>query len=79
MKFLKNHTKNIWSLKMNLKLQEKDASALFLALDEIVNFDLYKDNLFNQNERESILDIYKQVKKYNPYHLKDNPRYVGRK
>ena len=64
---------------MNLKLQEKDASALFLALNEIVNFDLYKDNLFNQNERESILDIYKQVKKYNPYHLKDNPRYVGRK
>jgi len=64
---------------MNLKLQEKDASALFLALDEIVNFDLYKNNLFNQNERESILDIYKQVKKYNPYHLKDNPRYVGRK
>ena len=64
---------------MNLKLQEKDASALFLALDEIVNFDLYKDNLFNQNERESILDIYKQVKKYNPYHLKDNPRYVGKK
>jgi len=64
---------------MNLKLQEKDASALFLALDEIVNFDLYKDNLFNQNERESILDIYKQVKKYNPYHLKVNPRYVGRK
>jgi len=63
---------------MNLKLQEKDASALFLALDEIVNFDLYKDNLFNQNERESILDIYKQVKKYNPYHLKDNPRYVGK-
>jgi len=45
---------------MNLKLQEKDASALFLALDEIVNFDLYKDNLFNQNERESILNIYKQ-------------------
>jgi len=65
--------------KMNLKLQEKDLSALFLALDEIVNFDLYKDNLFNQNERESILDIYKQVKKYNPYHLKENPRYVGRK
>ena len=64
---------------MNLKLQEKDASALFLALDEIVNFDLYKDNLFNQNERESILDIYKQVKKYNPYHLKDNLRYVGKK
>ena len=64
---------------MNLKLQEKDASALFLALDEIVNFDLYKDNLFNQNERESILDIYKQVKKYNPYHLKDNPRYVAKK
>ena len=64
---------------MNLKLQEKDASALFLALDEIVNFDLYKDNLFNQNERESILDIYKQVEKYNPYHLKDNPRYVRRK
>ena len=63
---------------MNLKLQEKDASALFLTLDEIVNFDLYKDNLFNQNERKSILDIYKQVKKYNPYHLKDNPRYVGR-
>jgi len=64
---------------MNLKLQEKDASALFLALDEIVNFDLYKDNLFNQNERESILDLYKKVKKYNPYHLKDNPRYVGKK
>ena len=64
---------------MNLKLQEKDASALFLALDEIVNFDLYKDNLFNQNERESILNIYKQVKKYNPYHLKDNHRYVGKK
>jgi len=64
---------------MNLKLQEKDASALFLALYEIVNFDLYKDNLFNQNEREYILDIYKQVKKYNPYHFKDNPRYVGKK
>ena len=63
---------------MNLKLQEKDASALFLALDEIVNFDLYKDNLFNQNERESILDIYKQVKKYNPYHLKDFTAYVGK-
>ena len=61
---------------MNLKLQEKDASALFLALDEIVNFDLKK---FSQDERESILDIYKQVKKYNPYHTKDNPRYVGRK
>ena len=30
---------------MNLKLQEKDASALFLALDEIVYFDLYKENL----------------------------------
>ena len=38
---------------MNLKLQEKDASALFLALDEIVNFDLYKGNLFSQDERES--------------------------
>ena len=61
---------------MNLKLQEKDASALFLALDEIVNFDLKK---FSQDERESILDIYKQVKKYNPYHIKDNPRYVGKK
>ena len=61
---------------MNLKLQEKDASALFLALDEIVNFDLKK---FSQDERESILNIYKQVKKYNPYHTKDNPRYVGRK
>ena len=64
---------------MNLKLQEKDASALFLALDEIVNFDLYKANLFSLEERESILDVYKKVKKYNPYHLKDNPKYVGRK
>ena len=64
---------------MNLKLQEKDASALFLALDEIVNFDLYKANLFSLEERESILDVYKKVKKYNPYHLKNNPRYVGRK
>ena len=64
---------------MNLKLLEKDASALFLALDEIVNFDLYKANLFSLEERESILDVYKKVKKYNPYHLKDNPRYVGRK
>ena len=61
---------------MNLKLKEKDLSALFLALDEIVNFDLKK---FSQDERESILDIYKQVKKCNPYHLKENPRYVGRK
>ena len=61
---------------MNLKLEEKDASALFLALDEIVNFDLKK---FSQDERESILDLYKKVKKYNPYHLKDNPRYVGKK
>ena len=64
---------------MNLKLQEKDASALFLALDEIVNFDLYKANLFSLEERESILDVYKKVKKYNPYHLKNNPKYVGRK
>ena len=64
---------------MNLKLEEKDASALFLALDEIVNFDLYKENLFSQDERESILFIYQKVKQYNPYHLKDNPRYVGRK
>ena len=61
---------------MNLKLLEKDASALFLALDEIVNFDLKK---FSKDEIESILDIYKKVKKYNPYHLKDYPRYVGRK
>ena len=61
---------------MNLKLQEKDASALFLALDEIVNFDLKK---FNQEERESILFIYQKVKQYNPYHLKNNPKYVGRK
>ena len=64
---------------MNLKLQEKDASALFLALDEIVNFDLYKANLFSLEERESILDVYKKVKKYNPYHLKNNPKYVGKK
>ena len=64
---------------MNLKLQEKDASALFLALDEIVNFDLYKGNLFSQDERESILDVYKKVKKYNPIHLKNNPKYVGKK
>ena len=64
---------------MNLKLEEKDASALFLALDEIVNFDLYKANLFSLEERESILDVYKKVKKYNPYHLKNNPKYVGRK
>jgi len=64
---------------MNLKLQEKDASALFLALDEIVNFDLYKGNLFSPEERDSIIDIYIKVKKYNPYHLKDNPRYVGKK
>ena len=61
---------------MNLKLQEKDASALFLALDEIVNFDLKK---FSQDERESILDVYKKVKKYNPYHLPNNPKYVGKK
>ena len=76
MQFLKNPINNIWKKKMNLKLQEKDASALFLALDEIVNFDLKK---FSQDERESILDVYKKVKKYIPYHLKDNPRYVGRK
>ncbi len=61
---------------MNLKLEEKDASALFLALDEIVNFDLKK---FSQDERESILDIYIKVKKYNPYHLPNNPKYVGKK
>jgi len=61
---------------MNLKLQEKDASALFLALDEIVNFDLKK---FSQDERESILFIYQKVKQYNPYHLKNNPKYVGKK
>ena len=76
MQFLKNLIKNIWRKKMNLKLQEKDASALFLALDEIVNFDLKK---FSQDERKSILDIYMKVKKYNPYHLKDNPRYAGKK
>ena len=64
---------------MNLKLQEKDASALFLALDEIVNFDLYKGNLFSPEERESILDVYKKVKKYNPIHLKNDPRYICRK
>ena len=52
---------------MNLKLQEKDASALFLALDEIVNFDLKK---FSQDERESILDVYKKVKKYKSFTLK---------
>ena len=64
---------------MNLKLQEKDASALFLALDEIVNFDLYKRNKFSPEERDSIVDIYIKVKKYNPYHIKDNPRYVDKK
>ena len=64
---------------MNLKLQEKDASALFLGLDEIVNFDLYKENLFNQDERESILFIYQKVKQYNPYHLPNNPKYVSKK
>ena len=61
---------------MNLKLQEKDASALFLALDEIVNFDLKK---FSQDERESILFIYQKVKQYNPYHLPNNPKYVSKK
>ena len=40
------------------------------------NFDLKK---FSQDEKESILNLYKKVKKYNPYHLKNNPRYVGRK
>ena len=64
---------------MNLKLQEKDASALFLALDEIVNFDLFKENLFSQEERESILNIYSKIRKYNPYHLKNNPKFVGKK
>tara|TARA_B100001093_G_scaffold359577_1_gene344267 strand:- start:720 stop:914 length:195 start_codon:yes stop_codon:yes gene_type:complete len=64
---------------MNLKLQEKDASALFLALDEIVNFDLYKGNLFTTEERDSIVNIYIKVKKYNPIHLKNNPKYVGKK
>ena len=39
---------------MNLKLKEKDASALFLALDETVNFDLKK---FSQDERESINEM----------------------
>ena len=46
---------------MNLKLQEKDASALFLALDEIVNFDLYKRNKFSPEERDSIVDIYIKI------------------
>ena len=64
---------------MNLKLQDNDASALFLALDQIVNFDLYKENLFSQEERESILFIYQKVKQYNPYHLKNNPKFVGKK
>ena len=64
---------------MNLKLQEKDASALFLALDEIVNFDVYNKEKFSVEERESILNIYSKIRKYNPYHLKDNPKYVGRK
>ena len=36
---------------MNLKLQEKDASALFLALDETVNFDLKK---FSQSDADLI-------------------------
>ena len=30
-------------------------------------------------EIESVIKVYKKIKKYNPYHLKDNPRYVGRK
>ena len=42
---------------MNIKLQEKVASALFLALYEIFNFELKK---FSQDERESILDVYKK-------------------
>ena len=64
---------------MNLKLQEKDASALFLALNEIVNFEVYNKEKFSVEERESILDIYSKIRKYNPYHLPNNPKYVGRK
>ena len=64
---------------MNLKLEEKEASALFLALDICLNFDLNKQNGFTDEEIESVIKVYKKVKKYNPYHLKDNPRYVGRK
>ena len=53
---------------MNLKLQEKDASALFLALDICLNFDFNKENGFTDEEIESVIKVYKKVKKYNPYH-----------
>ena len=47
---------------MNLKLEEKEASALFLALDICLNFDLNKENGFTDEEIDSVIKVYKKVK-----------------
>ena len=57
---------------LNLKLTPNQATALYLALDNTIYFGTDFRDRFTKQQREDVLDIFKQARPYNPQWRKNN-------
>ena len=57
---------------LNLNLTPDQATALYLALDNTIYFGTDFKDRFTKQQREDVLDIFKQSRPYNPQWRKNN-------
>ena len=57
---------------LNLNLTPDQATALYLALDNTIYFGTDFKDRFTKQQREDVLDIFKQARPYNPQWRKNN-------
>tara|TARA_A100001201_G_scaffold26853_1_gene29616 strand:+ start:1804 stop:1992 length:189 start_codon:yes stop_codon:yes gene_type:complete len=57
---------------LNLNLTPDQATALYLALDNTIYFGTDFRDRFTKQQREDVLDIFKQARPYNPQWRKNN-------
>jgi len=57
---------------LKLNLSPGQATALYLALDNTIYFGTDFRDRFTKQQREDVLDIFKQTKPYNPQWRKNN-------
>ena len=57
---------------LNLNLTPDHAGALWLALDNTIYFGTDFRDRFTKQQREDVLDIFKQARPYNPQWRKNN-------
>ena len=52
---------------INLKLSPDKACALWLALDNTIHFGTDFTDRFTEKQRQDVLELFEQVKQYNPF------------